>query len=205
MAEKIANNFEKTMKKGFVNIFVLLALNKEPTHGYQIKKLIEERSFGFWSPSDSTMYTVLNNLREKGLIRQSDMQDPDDSRKVYELTEKGKETLELMIQREKEMRESLRSILFSTTEIDSDFLEESLLEFILRGPKGGKFPMHGPPMKEPFMGPFREEFFSVLKEKPKEEQLKLLNMGKKFIVERIQNLKQILENIDESISDLKSE
>ena len=93
MAENIANNFEKTMKKGFVNIFVLLVLNKEPTHGYQIKKLIEERTFKFWKPKDSTMYTILNTLREKGLIRQSDNQDSDDSRKVYELTDKGKETL----------------------------------------------------------------------------------------------------------------
>ena len=205
MVENIVNKFEKTMKKGFVNIFVLLALNKEPTYGYQIKKLIADRTFGFWSPSDSTMYTILNNLREKGLIRQSDIQDSDDTRKVYELTEKGKETLEVMKQREREMRESMRSIIYSTSEIDNDFLEDSFQNFILRGPKSGISPMHGHPMKGSFMSPFKGDFMGILKQKSKEEQIKLLNTGKKFIHEKIQNFTQLLKNIDEKISDLESE
>jgi len=205
MVENIVNKFEKTMKKGFVNIFVLLALNKEPTHGYQIKKLIEDRTFGFWTPSDSTMYTILNNLREKGLIRQSDIQDSDDTRKVYELTEKGKETLEVMKQREREMRESMRSIIFSTSEIDNDFLEGSFQNFILCGPKSGISPMQGNPMKGSFMSPFKGDFMGILKQKSKEEQIKLLNTGKKFIHEKIQNFTQLLKNIDEKISDLESE
>ncbi len=210
MVENIADNFERTMKKGFVNIFVLLVLNKEPTHGYQLKKLIEERTFGFWTPSDSTMYTILNNLREKGLIRQSDIQDSDDTRKTYELTEKGKETLEIMMQREREMRESMASLIFSTTEIDNDFLQDSLQEIILYGPKSNLSPMYGAPMqgspmKGPFIRPFKENFMVMLKKKSKKEQLKLLNISKKFFTERIQDLTHILENIDQNISDLESE
>jgi len=188
MVENIVNKFEKTMKKGFVNIFVLLALNKEPTYGYQIKKLIEDRTFGFWSPSDSTMYTILNNLREKGLIRQSDIQDSDDTRKV-----------------EREMRESMRSIIFSTSEINNDFLEDSFQDFIFRGPKSGISPMHGHSMKGSFMSPFKGDFMGILNHKSKEDQIKLLNTGKKFIAEKIQNFTQILKNIDEKISDLESE
>jgi DNA-binding PadR family transcriptional regulator len=204
MAEKIANKFEKTMKKGFVNIFVLLVLNKEPTHGYQIKKLIEERTSGFWSPSDSTMYTILNKLRDKDLIKLSD-QDPEDTRKVYELTKKGKDTLKLMIEREREMRDSMRAILFSTTDIDDDFFEESLLDIILRGPKVNKSLIHGPQIDGPFMGPFGARILSDLKGRPKEEQLKLLKTGRTFIEDRIQNFQQILENIEKNISDLESE
>lgn len=204
MAEKIANKFEKTMKKGFVNIFVLLVLNKEPTHGYQIKKLIEERTSGFWSPSDSTMYTILNKLRDKGLIKLSD-QDSEDTRKVYELTKKGKDILKLMIEREREMRDSLRAILFSTSDIDDDFFEESFLDIILRGPKMNMSPIHGSQIDGPFMGPFRARILSDLKGRPKEEQLKLLKTGRTFIEDRIQNFKQILENIERNISDLESE
>ncbi len=92
------------MKKGFVNIFALLVLNKEPTHGYQIKKLIEQRTLGVWSPTDSTMYTILKDLRDKDLIKQQKTQDPDDSKKVYELTVKVKETLGLMLHKEREIR-----------------------------------------------------------------------------------------------------
>jgi DNA-binding PadR family transcriptional regulator len=205
MAEKIANKFEKTMKKGFVNIFVLLALHKEPTHGYQIKKLIEERTSGFWSPSDSTMYTILNNLRDKGLIKLSTIQDPDDARKVYELTRKGNDTLRLMIEREREMRESMKAILFSTTEIKDDFFEESLFDLILRGPKAEKSSFHGSTMNQSFMGPFRANFLADLKQRPKEEQLRFLKKGKNFIEKRLENLKKILENIDKNISDLESE
>jgi hypothetical protein len=45
----------------------------------------------------------------------------------------------------------------------------------------------------------------MLKKKSKEEQLKLLNISKKFFTERIQDLTHILENIDQNISDLESE
>lgn len=205
MVENIANKFEKTMKKGFVNIFVLLVLNKEPTHGYQIKKLIEERTFNFWKPTDSTMYTILNTLREKGLIKQSDVQDSDDSRKVYELTEKGKETLEIMMQRERDMRESMRSIIFLTTETDDDFLQDSLQDFILQGPKPNFSSMHGMPMKGHLMRPFNKNFMDIFKQKPIEERRKLLDIGKKFITERIRDLSQILKDIDKNILDLESE
>jgi len=205
MAEKIANKFEKTMKKGFINIFVLLVLNKEPNHGYQIKKLIEQRTSGFWSPSDSTMYTILNNLREKKLIKLSDIQDSDDSRKVYELTQKGKDTLELMVQREREMRESMRSILFSTMEVDEDIFQESLLDIILRGSKLEKPPVHRSTMHNPFIGALRANLLANLDEKPKEEKLKILTTGKNFILERVESLKRLLEYIDKKLSDLESE
>ena len=205
MAEKIADKFEKTMKKGFVNIFVLMVLHKEPTHGYQIKKLIEERTFGFWSPSDSTMYTILNRLRDKGLIKLSNIQDPEDTRKVYELTKKGNDTLKLMIEREREMRESMKALFLSTTDIDDNFFDESLLDIILQGPKAGKPPFHGPSINQPFLGPLRSMLLSDLKERPKEDQVRLLRMGKNFIEKRIQNLTQVLEDIDTLISNINFE
>jgi DNA-binding PadR family transcriptional regulator len=120
VVENIANKFERTMKKGFVNIFVLMVLKSEPTHGYQIKKLIEERTLGFWTPTDSTMYTILKALKDKNLIRLSANQDPNESKKIYELTEKGMETLDLMIQKEAEMRESMRSIISLISDDEDD-------------------------------------------------------------------------------------
>ena len=205
MAEKIADNFEKTMKKGFVNIFVLMVLHKEPTHGYQLKKLIEERTFGFWSPSDSTMYTILNRLRDKGLIQLSDIQDPEDTRKVYKLTKKGVKTLKLMKEREREMRESMKALILSTTDIDDDFFDDSLLDIILKGPKVKKSPFHGHSINRSFIGPLRATLLSDLNERPKEEQIKLLKRSRNFIGKQIQNLTQILENIDKLISDIQSE
>ena len=153
MVENIANKFERTMKKGFVNIFVLMALKKEPTHGYQIKKLIEERSFGYWTPTDSTMYTILKDLKDKDLIRLKANQDPNDIRKIYELTEKGMEILDLMLKKEQEMRQSMKSIISLITDTPNDDpndpFNKSIEEFFLNGPpkmpfmknslKGGPF------------------------------------------------------------------
>lgn len=195
MVEDIANNFERTMKKGFVNIFVLMVLNKEPTHGYQIKKLIEQRTLGVWMPTDSTMYTVLKDLRDKNLIQQQETQDPDDSKKVYELTKKGKETLDLLLQREREIRESMRTILFTTSEIGTEFLEESLQDFILKGS----------PMKGPFMGSLKSDFMRRLQEKPKSEQIKILNLQKQLINKMIEQSTQRLKDIDQNISELESD
>ena len=194
MVENLANKFEKTMKKGFVNLFVLLVLNKEPTHGYQIKKLIEERTFGFWKPTDSTIYTILKGMHDKGLIMQNEPADSDESKKVYELTEKGKEMLDLLIQREREMRESLNAIIFSTTEIDNKFMEKSIFDFILSGPK---FP-RAPHMNNSFMEQFKDSFTQRIEGLPKENQLKILNFQKEFISHR-------LEEIEKLISKLKSD
>jgi len=205
MVENIANNFERTMKKGFVNIFVLLVLNKEPTHGYHIKKLIEQRTLGVWAPSDSTMYTVLKDLRDKDLIKQRKTQDPEDSKKVYELTVKGKETLDLMLRREREIRESMRSIIFSTSEDGDDFLKEDLQSLILKGPSFRRASMQGHPMKGHFMGPFKGDFMGRLEDKPKKEQLEILDIQKLFISKQVEHLSQRLADIDKKISELKSE
>jgi len=205
MVENIANKFERTMKKGFVNIFALLVLNKEPTHGYQIKKLIEQRTLGVWTPTDSTMYTILKDLRDKELIKQQKTSDPDDSKKVYELTLKGKEILDLMLQKEREIRESMRSIIFSTSEDGDDFLKEDLQSIILKGPSFRRVSMQGHPMKGPFMGPFKGDFMGRLEDKPKKEQLEILDIQKLFISKQIEHLSQRLTDIDKKISELKSE
>ncbi|MFW9897538.1 MAG: PadR family transcriptional regulator [Candidatus Thorarchaeota archaeon] len=205
MVENIADKFERTMKKGFVNIFALLVLNKEPSHGYQIKKLIEQRTLGFWTPTDSTIYTVLKDLRDKELIKQQETKDQDDSKKVYELTEKGKETLELMLKKEREMRESMRTIIFSTSEDTDEFLEDSIQNFILNGPSFQKALKGGLPLKGPFIGPFKEDFMERLKEIPIKEQLEMLNLHKLFISKQIEHLSQRLKDIDKNISELESD
>ncbi len=200
MVENIANKFERTMKKGFINIFVLLVLNKEPTYGYQIKKLIKQRTLGVWSPTDSTMYTVLKDLREKDLIKRRKTHDPDDSKKVYELTVKGKETLDLMLQSEREIRESMRTIIFSTSKVGDEFLEEGLQDFILKGPR-----FRGMPKRGPFIGPIKGDFMGRFKDKPKNEQLEILDIQKLFISKQIEHLSQRLANIDKKILELKSD
>ena len=208
MVEKITDKFEKAMKKGFVNLFVLLVLDKEPSHGYQLKKLIVKRTGGFWAPSDSTMYTILKDLRDKNLIEAREPHDPDDSRKIYELTEKGKKALITMREKEIEMRESMKSILFASTDISDKFFDRTIQDFILSTnsfEKSFDSPGHPGPLGPP-MGAFGfgEKFIDRMADLTIEEQLDHLNRRRPFIKNQIERLTQILKNIDNQISELES-
>ena len=126
MIEEISNKFEKAMKKGFISTLILLVLKKESSHGYQIKKAIEERTLGVWAPPDSTIYTILKDLREKNLIKLLEQQKVEDSKRIYEITPEGKETLDIMMKKQNEMRESMRAIITSTFGFSDDLVKEDI-------------------------------------------------------------------------------
>ena len=122
MVENYNKNFEKVMKKNFTNIFILSILEKGPSHGYKIGNEIEKRSLGMWNPSASTLYWILNNLREKGFIR---LLEEDKVKKVYEITDMGEEALRLMKATQKKIRNTYRRFLAASIDIrDSSDLEE---------------------------------------------------------------------------------
>jgi len=129
LVENIACKFEKAMKKGFISTLVLMVLENEPMHGRQIKKTIEDRTFGGWEPTDSTIYTILKDLREKNLIRyQTQIKKQDEKTITYEITEDGQNTLKIMIKKEQEIRESMRAILTSTFGIKDELSSSELKE-----------------------------------------------------------------------------
>jgi DNA-binding PadR family transcriptional regulator len=66
---------------------VLLALLEEkPRHGYDLIKLIDERSNGFYSPSPGVVYPALTYLEEAG----ETVAEAEGARKLYRLTEAGR-------------------------------------------------------------------------------------------------------------------
>lgn len=182
MVEEITDRFGKAMKKGFISTLVLLILESEPSHGYQIIKAIEKRTHGFWTPNASTMYTVLKELREKELIEQISPLDDDDSKKVYQVTTKGENALKILMKTEKEMRDSMKSIISSTFGLQNDFSDESEKEFR-------------------FMGPFTER---RLNGKSDEDKLTILKEDKSLFKKMIAMAKQKLQNIEEQIKELEN-
>lgn len=72
--------------KGDVRAAILLLLDDEPLHGYQIIHLIEERSGGVWRPSPGSVYPALQLLEDEGLVRP----EQETERRVFHLTESGK-------------------------------------------------------------------------------------------------------------------
>ena len=66
---------------------VLLALLAEkPSHGYELIKLLGERSGGFYSPSPGMVYPALTYLEEIGYARV----EVEGAKKLYSLTDEGR-------------------------------------------------------------------------------------------------------------------
>lgn len=77
-------------RRGDVRAAVLLLLNEEPLHGYQLIQQIGERSNGAWSPSPGSVYPVLSQLEDEGLITIERV----DGRKTASLTDEGRAHVE---------------------------------------------------------------------------------------------------------------
>jgi len=77
-------------RRGDVRAAVLLLLNEEPLHGYQLIQQIGERSNGAWTPSPGSVYPVLSQLEDEGLITIERV----DGRKTASLTDTGRAHVE---------------------------------------------------------------------------------------------------------------
>ena len=71
--------------RGDVRAAVLALLAEEPQHGYAVIGQLAERSGGLWRPSPGSIYPVLAQLEEEGLVTS----DATEGRKVFRLTEAG--------------------------------------------------------------------------------------------------------------------
>ena len=47
---------------------ILLLLDEEPRNGYAVMQEIEDRSEGAWRPSPGSVYPVLQQLEDEGLV-----------------------------------------------------------------------------------------------------------------------------------------
>ena len=72
--------------RGDVRAAVLALLAEEPQHGYAVIGQLAERSGGLWRPSPGSIYPVLAQLEEEGLVAS----DTSEGRKVFALTDAGR-------------------------------------------------------------------------------------------------------------------
>jgi DNA-binding PadR family transcriptional regulator len=78
-------------RQGEVRLALLSLLGDGPTHGYELMKRLEERSGGMYQASAGTVYPVLQQLEDEGLIRSQE----EAGKKVYHLTDAGRDELAL--------------------------------------------------------------------------------------------------------------
>ncbi|UCC74644.1 MAG: PadR family transcriptional regulator [Gemmatimonadota bacterium] len=86
--------FSAALKKGSVELLLLSLLQDEPRHGYEIGKMIEERSGGRLRFRISSIYPILCRMEGRGWIEGRWVEKPGERRRrFYRLTAKGEEAL----------------------------------------------------------------------------------------------------------------
>ena len=76
-------------RHGSLRLYLLRLLDEEPRHGYEVIRLLRDRFMGVYSPSPGTIYPRLARLEEEGLVTHDEV----DGRKVYRITEAGRDEL----------------------------------------------------------------------------------------------------------------
>lgn len=76
--------------RGDVRAAVLALLAEQPGHGYALMSELARRSGGLWRPSPGSVYPVLQQLQDEGLVSAAE----EAGRRVFSLTEAGRRYVE---------------------------------------------------------------------------------------------------------------
>jgi len=118
-------------RHGRLRLYLLKLLDDAPKHGYEVIRLLQDRFMGVYAPSPGTIYPRLARLEEEGLVTHDEV----DGRKVYKITDKGREEIRArmddLAELEQEISDSVRDI---AREVKEDVREtvRSLREEIAR-------------------------------------------------------------------------
>jgi DNA-binding PadR family transcriptional regulator len=75
---------------GDLKLLALALIEQQPRHGYELIKLIEERTSGAYSPSPGVVYPTLTFLEEAGLATA----ESEGAKKTYAITDAGRDYLQ---------------------------------------------------------------------------------------------------------------
>jgi len=160
------------LKRGFLKYYILKLLSEEPLTGYGLMKRIEEET-GFWKPSTGSMYPLLQVLEDQGLISHEGEED----RKVYSLTDGGREALVQAHQAKAEILEGLQRAfkvcgrVFGQEEITE--LKQHMQSWFKEGAPPGFEKI--PKSLRPRLFLLRQILFSLPYEKLSERQIRKIN------------------------------
>ena len=86
--------FDKEIKRGSTEMLILALVEDRPRHGYEIAKLIEERSDGVLQFHVASLYPLLYRLEKRGLIKGTWVEKAGERRRrFYKLTAAGRKVL----------------------------------------------------------------------------------------------------------------
>ncbi len=80
----------RMLAQGDLKLLALSLIAQQPRHGYEIIKLIEEKTAGWYSPSPGVVYPTLTYLEEAGYVTA----EADGAKKRYAITPEGQAHLD---------------------------------------------------------------------------------------------------------------
>jgi DNA-binding PadR family transcriptional regulator len=80
----------RMLAQGDLRLVALALIAEAPRHGYEIIKLLEEKTADWYSPSPGIVYPTLTYLEEAGYVTAS----TEGSKKLYTITDEGRAYLE---------------------------------------------------------------------------------------------------------------
>src|SRR5271163_1653673 len=80
----------RMLAQGDLRLIALALIAEAPRHGYEIIKLLEEKTADWYSPSPGIVYPTLTYLEEAGYVTAS----AEGSKKLYTITDEGRAYLE---------------------------------------------------------------------------------------------------------------
>ena len=85
---------DRELKKGSAELLILSLVEARPRHGYDISKLIEQRSGGRLRFKVASLYPMLYRLEDRGWIAGRWIEKPDERRRrFYRITPAGRRAL----------------------------------------------------------------------------------------------------------------
>ena len=91
---KTPSILDREVKRGSAEMLILALVEDRPRHGYEIAKLIEQRSDGVLQFHVASLYPLLYRLEKRGLIQGHWVERPSQRRRrFYKLTNAGHEIL----------------------------------------------------------------------------------------------------------------
>ena len=91
--ESIAHNRLHSAPKGLLRYYILHKIAQKPIHGYEIIQDIDSKTEGAWRPGAGSLYPILKKLVSEGLIKADPEPSNEATRRVYQITPKGVESL----------------------------------------------------------------------------------------------------------------
>jgi PadR family transcriptional regulator PadR len=87
-----------TIKMSLSKFFILCVLHHRPMHGYDISREVERLTNGCCSPTEGTIYPVLREFESGGYVTFEALIVSGRERKVYTLTDKGREAFKVAVE-----------------------------------------------------------------------------------------------------------